>query len=273
MPPRTKTQPVVYLPHGGGPWPFMDASAFGPESMYDGMRAYLEQLSQLPPEPPRALLVISAHWEEPQPTVMTSAQPPMLYDYYGFPPQTYTLKWPAPGAPDVAHEVMELLEEAGIGSAAAGERGFDHGTFVPTMLGWPEAQIPTLQLSLMQGLDPVEHLRIGRALAPLRERGVFLLGSGMSYHNMQGFFGRLPTVGEDSRAFDDWIVETVALEASAREARLAQWTSAPRARACHPREEHLIPLMVCAGAAREDAGRTPYRDVVMNAQISAVHFG
>jgi aromatic ring-opening dioxygenase catalytic subunit (LigB family) len=265
--------PVVYLPHGGGPWPFMDRSAFGPQSMYDQMQAYLEGLSIVPPQKPRALLVVSAHWEEAEPTLMTSAMPPMFYDYSGFPPETYALKWPAPGAPDVAHEVIEQLATAGVNAGVAAERGFDHGTFVPLMIAWPKAEVPTLQISLKKGLDPVEHLAIGRALAPLREQGVFIIGSGMSYHNMRGFFGRVPTVAEDSKAFDDWLAETVAADPSTRDQRLAEWERAPRARAAHPREEHLLPLMVCAGAAGEDAGTTPYRDVIMNAHVSAAHFG
>jgi aromatic ring-opening dioxygenase catalytic subunit (LigB family) len=251
----------------------MDLSAFGSKTMYDGMKAYLSALSMVPPERPKALLVISAHWEEPEPTLMTSDKPPMFYDYYGFPPETYELQWPAPGAPDVAHEVVERLGEAGIRTGLAAERGFDHGAFVPLMIAWPEADVPTLQISLKEGLDPVEHLALGRALAPLRQQGVFLIGSGMSYHNMQGFFGRVPTVADDSKAFDDWMAEAVAADPSVREQRLAEWARAPRARACHPREEHLLPLMVCAGAAEDDAGSTPYRDVVMNAHVSAVHFG
>jgi aromatic ring-opening dioxygenase catalytic subunit (LigB family) len=133
--------------------------------------------------------------------------------------------------------------------------------------------VPTFQLSLKEGLDPREHLAIGRALAPLRNEGVFLIGSGMSYHNMRGFFGRVPTVRDDSLAFDEWLAESCQLEADARETRLTEWTRAPRARECHPREEHLLPLMVIAGASMEDRGTTPYRDVLMNAHISAVHFG
>jgi aromatic ring-opening dioxygenase catalytic subunit (LigB family) len=268
-----KRMPVIYLPHGGGPWPFMDVSAFGPRDMYDRMRAYLEGLRVVPPERPRAVLVVSAHWEAPVPTVMTSKAPPMLYDYYGFPPDTYTLKWPAPGEPDVAREVQERVAEAGFATAAAAERGFDHGTFVPLMLTWPEAQIPTLQLSLLSSLDPVAHLELGRALEPLRDQGVLILGSGMSYHNMRGFFGQVPSARDDSQTFDDWMVEAIASDASTREARLAEWAMAPRARACHPREEHLLPLMVCAGAAGDDAGTAPYRDVILGAHVSAAHFG
>lgn len=273
-PDTTSRMPVVFLPHGGGPWPFMNVAAFGPANMYDGMAAYLRQLKLVPPVKPRALLVISAHWEAAAPTVMTSNKPPMFYDYYGFPPETYQVKWPASGEPEVATLVREHLERAGFTTKADAERGFDHGTFVPMTLTYPEADVPTFQLSLIEGLDPAAHIRLGQALVPLRDQGIFIIGSGMSYHNLRGLMrGNPRTVREDSRAFDEWLVEAVASDASRREAALVEWERAPRARACHPREEHLLPLMVIAGAAGDDAGAAPYRDVVMNAHLSAVHFG
>lgn len=267
-------QPAIYVPHGGGPWPWMDSGRFfGRADMYDSLAAWLRSLPERLPEPPRAILVISAHWEEARPTVQTSAQPPMLYDYSGFPPETYAVKWPAPGSPELAARIRGLLGEAGIESAAAPERGFDHGTFVPLALPWPEPTIPTVQLSLVRGLDPRQHLALGRALAPLRDEGVLILGSGMSYHNMQGFFGRVPSARADSLAFDAWLAETVTGEPEAREAVLAAWEQAPRARACHPREEHLLPLMVVAGAAGGDGGSLPYREELMGTRVSAVRFG
>ncbi len=265
--------PTVFLPHGGGPWPFMDLDRAGLAGDYVAMERYMRQLGVVPPSRPAALLLVSAHWEEPQPTVMTSSQPPMLYDYGGFPPETYELQWPAPGAPEVALRTRELLEAAGIATGSDGERGFDHGVFVPTMLGWPDADVPTFQLSLERGLDPRRHLAIGRALAPLRDEGVFIIGSGMSYHNMRGFFGPVPTVTDDSARFDAWLAEAATAEPDARDTALGEWEQAPAARACHPREEHLLPLMVIAGAGGDDEATLPYRDVVMNAHISAVHYG
>jgi aromatic ring-opening dioxygenase catalytic subunit (LigB family) len=264
--------PTVYLPHGGGPWPFVDQSRFGPAGMYDGMAAYLRELPRALPARPRALLVISAHWEAPLPTVTTSPAPPMLYDYSGFPPETYRIRWPAPGDPELARQVRQLLGHRGIDSAEDPERGYDHGTFVPLMLAWPDADLPTVQLSLQRGLDPATHLAIGHALAPLREQGVFIVGSGMSYHNMAGFSGRLAAVAEDARQFDDWLGRTVRRPAIERDAALIAWESAPRARACHPREEHLLPLMVIAGAGGDSIGGTPFRDRIMGATVSAVHF-
>lgn len=263
-------QPVVFLPHGGGPWPWMNPDAFGPGAM-EPLRRYLAALPGKLSRPPRAILMVSAHWEEPVPTVMTSAKPPMLFDYYGFPPETYQISWPAPGEPALAARVRELLGRAGFDSAANAERGYDHGTFVPMAVAWPKAEVPTVQLSLIAGLDPAQHVALGRALAPLRDEGVLIVASGMSYHNMRGFGSARGA--QDSELFDAWLAETVQQPAAQRDARLAQWSSAPAGRACHPREEHLLPLMVAAGAAGDDVGSVPFTDRVLGTRVSAVHFG
>lgn len=276
-PPAPARMPVVFLPHGGGPWPFMDERVFGAPGMWDPMRAYMERLSMVPPARPRAVLVISAHWEAPAPTVMAAPRPSMLYDYSGFPPETYRLEWPAPGHPELAEQIRAALESAGIATAADAARGFDHGVFVPLKLAWPQADVPTLQLSLKRGLDPKAHFEIGRALAPLRDDGVFIVGSGMSYHNLRqlgrAMRGDTAKSLQDSRAFDAWLAETIDLGPSQREQRLIEWERAPAARDCHPREEHLLPLMVVAGAAGDAKGALPYRDTVMHAHVSAAHFG
>lgn len=265
----TQKLPTVYVPHGGGPWPFVDIPGLSGDVM-GGLRGYLEGIPATLPATPRALLVVSAHWEERVPTVQSSAKPPMLYDYSGFPKASYELQWPAPGAPSVCDEVRTVLEKAGIESARDDARGYDHGAFVVTKLMYPEPKIPTFQLSLTADLDPRRMLAVGRALAPLRDRGVFILGSGFSYHNLRAF--RSPGARDDSKAFDDWLAETVSLEPSARAQRLAEWDRAPKARACHPREEHLLPLMVCAGAA-EEKGTMPFRNVVMGVHTLAAQFG
>ena len=261
--------PVAYLPHGGGPWAFVDIGWNITDA--DSLKEYLSAVGRLPKTPPKALLVISAHWEERVPTIMTSPKPPMLYDYYGFPPASYEIQWPAPGAPALAARVQELLGKAGFPSATDAERGFDHGTFVPLKVAWPDAEVPTIQLSLIRGLDPARHVALGKALAPLRDEGVLILGSGSSDHNMRGF-GNPRTLGE-SEAFDRWLHDTAALDEAARNTQLAQWTRAPAARLAHPREEHLLPLMVVAGAAGSDRGTIPFNDVAMGARVSAIHFG
>lgn len=268
--PTGPRMPTVYLPHGGGPWPFVNVG-FGSPAEWDRLREYLTGLTSALPARPRALLVVTAHWEERVPTVSTAQRPPMLYDYYGFPPESYTITWPAPGDPALAARVRALLSERGIESAEDAERGFDHGTFVPMKLSFPQADVPCVQLSLRRDLDPAAHLELGRALEPLRSEGVLVVGSGMSFHNMRGFGQRAALAA--SIEFDGWLRETIALPAADRDARLSRWAEAPSARYCHPREEHLVPLMVIAGAAGADRGTAPYSDVVLGTRVSAVHFG
>jgi len=267
---ESKRMPVAYLPHGGGPWPFVDLGF--PRHELESLAAYLRALPAVAPSKPEALLVISAHWEEPVPTVMSAEAPPMLYDYYGFPPEAYRVTWPAPGHPALALEVRRLLESAGFRSAEDKQRGFDHGTFVPLKLAYPAADVPTVQLSLKAGLDPAEHIAMGRALAPLRERGVFIVGSGMSYHNLRAL--RDPRGAEPhARAFDSWLQETGTAPEEERTRRLIAWTSAPSARMAHSREEHLLPLMVVAGAAGKDLGSVPYSGQMFGLPFSAYHYG
>jgi aromatic ring-opening dioxygenase catalytic subunit (LigB family) len=261
--------PAIYLPHGGGPWPFVE-TPFGDPAELAALATYLRGLGTAPAERPEAVLVISAHWEERVPTVMTSAHPPMLYDYYGFPPAAYELTWPAPGEPALAARVRALLEQAGFETAADPERGFDHGTFVPLKLAYPDADVPIVQLSLVRGLDPEVHLALGRALAPLRDEGVFVIGSGLGYHNLRAFG---PAARPVSIAFDDWIRATSALPAAERDRALVAWERAPNARQAHPREEHLLPLMVAAGAAGEDRGTVAFAGTLVGLQISAIQFG
>jgi aromatic ring-opening dioxygenase catalytic subunit (LigB family) len=239
----------------------------GPRDTWKRMAEWLRSVPGSLPAPPAALLVVSGHWEAPVPTVTSSAAPPLIYDYSGFPQSTYELTWPAPGSPQLAASVQQLLNSAGIDAGADAKRGFDHGVFIPLKVAYPEARIPTVQLSLRVGLDPAEHIAIGRALAPLRNEGVLLLGSGMSYHNMRGFME--PSTRDVSARFDEWLAATVAADPSERDASLARWSQAPMARESHPREEHLMPLMVVAGAAGAARGQQVLRDEVMGAVVSA----
>ncbi len=258
--------PVVFLPHGGGPWPFVDLR-IGSKAEQTELATYLRSVARVPSTPPKAVLVVSAHWEEALPTVMTGAHPPMLYDYYGFPPESYEITWPAAGEPALAKRVRELLRGAGIESAENDERGFDHGTFVPLKLAYPDADVPTVQLSLQRGLDPQEHLALGRALAPLRDEGVFIVGSGMTFHNLRAFGPQSSVAAEE---FDGWLRETASLGASERDRRLRDWANAFRPpRTAHPREEHLLPLMVVAGAAGADRGKLAYNGKILELRLSA----
>ena len=261
--------PVVFIPHGGGPWPFVDVGF--PKAEVAALAAYLRSVRSLPKMPPKALLVISGHWEEPVPTVMTSEHPPIYYDYFGFPPESYAITWPAPGQPQLASRVQELLGAAGFRTATDARRGYDHGTFIPLKLTYPDADVPTIQLSLKQGLDPEEHLAIGRALAPLRDEGIFIVGSGMTFHNSRAFGD--PRANAVAGTFDAWLRESVTLESADRDRRLARWSRAPAAREAHPREEHLLPLMVVAGAAGTDRGTAAFNGTAFGLPVSAYHFG
>jgi aromatic ring-opening dioxygenase catalytic subunit (LigB family) len=259
--------PVIFVSHGGGPWPWVE----GMREAFATTEREFAKLPQLLPEKPRAVLVITGHWEESEFTVSTGAHPPMEYDYTGFPPHTYEVVYPAPGAPELATHIVHLLRAAGLVVNEDPSRGFDHGVFVPLKVSYPDANVPTVQLSLQVGLDPARHLAIGKALAPLRDEGVLLLGSGMSFHDLRRFGS--PAALAPSERFDAWLATTCAASAAERDAGLVAWQQAPSATQCHPREEHLLPLMVCAGAAGTDRGRVVFRDTVMQAVVSAVQFG
>ena len=260
------TQPSLFIPHGGGPCFFMP----DPHGTWTGMEAYLKSLAASLPEKPRAILVISGLWEEAAFAFTGAAERPgLIFDYYNFPPETYRLTWPAPGAPWLAARGRDLLATAGLPAAIDPQRGFDHGVFVPLKVAFPEAEIPVVQVSLHASLDPALHLAAGRALAPLREEGVLVLGSGMSFHNLRAMGD--PRVAEPSRAFDGWLAEAAAADPGERAERLADWADAPFARLCHPREEHLLPLMVAAGASREP-GTQDYSEMVLGGAVSAFRF-
>jgi aromatic ring-opening dioxygenase catalytic subunit (LigB family) len=270
---KTKKLPVIYIPHGGGPWPLMK-DAYGDPAPYDRLEAYLRGFGESMKDKIESILVVSAHWEEPKPTLHFGEKPGMLYDYGGFPDYTYRISWPAPGDPVLASRAAALLAAAGIATAREDKRGYDHGTFVPLMLAFPEASIPVAQLSLVNGLDPAAHFAIGKALEPLRAEGVLVIGSGMSYHNMRGFMSDDPRVMAVSKQFDDWLAETVALaDPEERRIRLVEWKRAPGALECHPRSDHLVPLFVVAGAAGADIGRRDYGAELMGVQVSSHLFG
>ncbi len=246
--------PTYFISHGGGPWPWIkDLLPVDCTPLEASLRAIADEIGVAP----RAVLVVSAHWEEPHFTVQSHANPPMLYDYGGFPAHTYEITYPAPGAPDVAVRVADLLRGAGIAAHTDSHRGFDHGTFVPLYCIYPHAQVPVLQLSLRAGLDPSEHLDVGRALAPLRDEGVLIVASGFpSFHN-----GKVPGAGPASLAFDAWLTDTLVHSDPARRVEhLLAWEHAPAARIAHPREEHFIPGLVAVGAAEHDAGAVQYHE-------------
>ena len=267
---KPQRQPTIFLPHGGGPCFFMDWT-WGPADTWNATQRFLEGLAATLPEPPKALMVVSGHCEEPVFTASAAAQPRLIFDYSGFPEHTYRLTWPAPGDPELAERVAGLLSQAGLPAGLSANRGFDHGVFVPLKVAFPEAKIPVVTLSLAASLDPALHLAAGRALAPLRDEGVLIVGSGMSFHNLRAYLR--PETAERARAFDSWLTRAVESPAAERIALLTGWREAPFAAFAHPREEHLIPLMVAAGAGGDAPGTRIFGDEPMGAAISAYRFG
>ena len=265
------TQPTLFIPHGGGPCFFMDWT-MGPADTWDKMGAWLRSLADGLPEKPKGIVVISGHWEEEAYTAASVTKPEMIFDYYGFPPHTYQLSYPAPGSPELAERVRQLIAEAGLPAAISTDRGFDHGIFIPFLLAFPDADIPVVPLSLRTNMDPEEHLAVGRALAALREEGVLIIGSGMSYHNMRGY--NTPGASAVSARFDQWLTDAVeSTDPAERWRRLAHWTETPDGRPSHPREEHLLPLMVAAGAAGSDVGKRVFVDEVASVAMASYVFG
>ena len=265
----TTRQPAIFLPHGGGPCFFMDWT-WGPADTWKPTQSFLESLAGALPSEPKALLVISGHWEEPAFTAGSGAQPKLIFDYSGFPEHTYRLTWPAPGNPELAARVNTLLKDAGLPAATDPTRGYDHGVFVPLKVAFPQAQIPVVTLSLSTSLDPALHIAAGRALAPLRDEGVLIAASGMSFHNLRAYFHQ--QTAERARAFDEWLTNAVESPPSERGGLLKNWRSAPFAAFAHPREEHLAPLFVAAGAGGDAPGRRIFTDEPMGARISAYRF-
>lgn len=255
---QSSLMPVVYIPHGGGPMPLLGDISH---------KELIEFLSSLHKSitAPKAIVIISAHWESHVATISSSPIPKMIYDYGGFPQETYEYQYPAAGQPELAEHIASLLDVNGIECALDPDRGYDHGTFVPLMLMYPKADIPVVQLSLLRSMDPSKHIKIGAALTSLREQGVLIVGSGMSFHNFYG-------THQESVNFDEWLTDTLTerdLTLTIR--RLAQWEMAPSARRCHAREEHLLPLHVCFGAsiAQDKPAEKIFSGLLFDKKISA----
>ncbi|CAG9298313.1 DODA-type extradiol aromatic ring-opening family dioxygenase [Celerinatantimonas diazotrophica] len=258
-----RTLPTFFISHGGGPWPWM--TEFG--STYDKLAASLRQIPASLDLQPKALLVITAHWETVDFTVSGAAKPGMLYDYYGFPDYTYQIEYPASGQPELAEQVLQLLNHKGIQASCDTQRGLDHGTFTPLAVMYPEADIPVVQLSLKTNLDIEQHYQAGQALRTLREQGVLMIGSGLSYHNLRYFDA---SAARPSKEFDDWLYETLMIkDAKDRHQRLSRWQQAPSARIAQPREEHLLPLWVVLGAADDGKASRIYHQNDLFGGISA----
>jgi aromatic ring-opening dioxygenase catalytic subunit (LigB family) len=262
--------PVYFLSHGGGPWPWMRQEMPG---VWDKLDESLKAIPSSLISKPQAILVITSHWREKEFVISSSARPPMIYDFGGFPSHTYRVQYPALGSPELARRIFELVNSAGLPVRLDAERGFDHGTYTIAYPMYPNADIPLVQLSIQKRFDPLLHIRLGRALNNLRSEGVLILGSGLSFHNL-GLFGeeaRLP-----SQEFDRWLQDTVLNQTGeARLGSLINWSTAPSARIAHPREDHLIPLMVAVGAAETEAAQLIYheKEIFGGWTVSGFRFG
>lgn len=255
--------PTAYITHGGGPCFFM---RWDPPYEWDELQAALEAIGPGLPAAPQAILLITAHWEAREIRVASGDRPHLIYDYGGFPPHTYELRYDAPGSPAVAQRVSDLLSSANIENRLDPEHGWDHGVFIPLKVMYPDAQIPVVAMSLHRGLDPATHLAIGEALTPLRDEGVFIIGSGSSFHHFAHFGS------PKAQVFDNWLNDTMQAPDEIRRRKLVEWEKAPAARIAHGREEHLLPLHVAAGAATDAPARVAWRGVVMNTPMSCFLF-
>jgi aromatic ring-opening dioxygenase catalytic subunit (LigB family) len=260
-----KIQPSYFIPHGGGPCFFMD----DPRGTWRGMAAFLRGLPAALPSRPKAILVVSGHWETAGFAFTGAKMPGLIYDYYGFPSHTYQLRYDVAGAPALAAKAAAMLLAAGLRAGVDDTRRLDHGVFVPLKIAFPAADIPLVEMSIDGGYDAALHIAAGRALAPLRDEGVLILGSGMSFHNMQAYGD--PRATRPSQHFDQWLVESTQLDGAERAKRLIHWAEAPSGRFAHPREEHLLPLMVAAGASEQN-GEHVYAEQVLATAISAFRF-
>lgn len=257
--------PTYFLSHGGGPWPWLKDWRPG---VYDSLERSLQDVRKELGELPRAVLMVSGHWEADRFLLSSAARPPMYYDYSGFPEHTYRIRYDAPGDPELAETVRTMLEQGGVPTGLDPQRGYDHGTFSLMHVLYPQAELPLVQLAMKADFDPAEHIRVGELIAPLRDQGVLIVGSGFSFHDTRSIINGAGKAA--SATFDAWLDETlVDATPDDRVRRLVNWSTAPSARAAHPREDHLIPLMVAAGAAGDDVATRVYHESAFMGAITA----
>jgi 4,5-DOPA dioxygenase extradiol len=229
--------PTLFISHGS-PTFALEPGLLGPQLQALG--------AKLPPL--KAVLVVSPHWQTRGLKVMTTSTPETMHDFGGFPAELYTLSYPAPGAPDLAREAARLLTEAGLKPELDEQRGLDHGAWVPLLYLLPQPRIPVFQVSMPLSLTTADALQLGRALAPLREQGVLIIGSGSMTHNLGEFRGPSSTVADYVLAFEAWVRQAVL--ANNLDAMVNYRSLAPSAQRAHPTEEHFLPLLVALGAQR-----------------------
>ena len=256
---------IVYFSHGGGPLPLLG------DPGHAKMISFLQELS-LHIKKPDAIIVFSAHWEASIPTIIGSKNPALFYDYYGFPPEAYSIDYPLPGNPELSNKIKTMFDQHAIKSNIDISRGFDHGVFIPLKIMYPDAVIPTVQISLVNGLDPLEHIALGNALEELAQENILFIGSGFSFHNLQLFSWNYMNMEDPkNNEFQDALINICTKETSYEKARnmLVDWKALPNASYCHPREEHLLPLHICFGLAKT-AGTVAFDDYILGKRSVAI---
>lgn len=255
---------IIYFSHGGGPLPVLD------DSSHDNMIQFMKSLPQKIKRPD-SIIVISAHWEEDIVTIQSGREPEIMYDYYGFPEPAYDIKYPCKGDRDLALKIAGLFRKNGIEYRVDDNKSYDHGSYIPLKIMYPNADIPVLQISLHNNLDPLTHLNIGHALRPLLEENILIIGSGFSFHNMRQFdFAGKNIKDSLNNEFQDKLIEICCNEKDEEKKweYLIKWGNIPGARYCHPREEHLLPLLVCVGLSK-DVGTKVFDDYILGKRATA----
>ncbi|XP_063632389.1 uncharacterized protein LOC134803520 [Cydia splendana] len=244
--------PALFVNHGGGPMPLLgDKDHAGLTNfLRDGVKKHVDFKNV------KAIILVTAHWEENKVTISSGNHHDLYFDYYGFPPESYKYRYDAPGDPKLAARIHETLKKSGIDSRLDPSRGWDHGVFVPMILINPEANIPIIQVSVLSNQDPEQHYKLGQALHQFRKEGIAIIGSGMSYHNMREFFNSRRAGHVINKEFDDYLNDVCTAEEEKRKEGLISWREATGANEAHPPRaaEHFMPLVVVAGAGGSKPG-------------------
>jgi len=215
---------------------------------------------------PRAILIASAHWETEWPMLTGSARPETIHDFYNFPEPLYRLRYPAPGAPEVARRAQTLLKDAGIAAGIDGMRGLDHGAWAPLLYVYPDADVPVVQVSVQPALGPRHHLALGEALRPLLAEDVLIVGSGHMTHNLRDWMRGSGTPQPYAREFSDWVQQRIIEKDFAA---LVDYRSMnPNGIRAHPTDEHFLPLFVALGAAQQAAKPERIYDAIDSGVLS-----
>ncbi|KAF2119963.1 Extradiol ring-cleavage dioxygenase, class III enzyme, subunit B [Lophiotrema nucula] len=269
----SRLAPVISISHGGGPMPVL-----GDPSQAQITKSLMTKVPKIlklgTDEQPKAIVLVTAHWSTNVVTISSAEKHELYYDYYGFPSEAYELKYDAPGSPEVADLVYDALKENGIEAKKDAKRGWDHGVFIPLLLIHPTASIPIIQLSVLTSEDPATHYAYGRALSSLRAQNVAIIGSGFaSMHNLRHMFSGITKTLDYKKLNQEWnevVTDAVTTEgAEERAKKFEGWRGWKGAYDMHPRggAEHFLPLIVCAGAAGEEAKAKRYKDEMVGLDI------